>query len=83
MHALTRASSHAAQYGMEAEAALLAFKAAKLHIDTKCRVFHETLLVSMEKKRLYDHLEYAQQQAQHQAQVSRVERVADGQMTNI
>ena len=45
------------------------FKAANLRIEANCKLISETMLLNVERKRMYDHLEFAAQQAQHHAQV--------------
>ena len=45
------------------------FKAANLRIEANCKLISETMLLNVERKRMYDHLEFAAQQAHHHAQV--------------
>lgn len=45
------------------------WKVANRHIDEHCRVISESLLVSVEKKKIYDHLEFTEHQARHLAKM--------------
>lgn len=54
----------------KAEAAVSEFKAATRKIEATCRAVSDTVLLSVERKRLYGNAEFADVQAQHRALVS-------------
>lgn len=45
------------------------WKAANRSINDSCKLIAESLLVSVEKKRVYDHLEFAEHQSRHLAKI--------------
>lgn len=45
------------------------WKVAKQHIRESCNLIHETLLLNIEKKRVYEHQEFLQSQMDYLAQV--------------
>ncbi len=45
------------------------FKAALQKAEANCRLISETMLLKVERKRMYDHREFAAQQAEHHVKV--------------
>ncbi|KAK9823872.1 hypothetical protein WJX72_006072 [[Myrmecia] bisecta] len=68
-HALDFFYKEACTYCKEADATVSDFKSANQKIDANCRLISDTLLLNVEKKRMYDHSEFAAQQAEHHARV--------------
>ena len=46
------------------------FKAAVQKAEAKCRLISETMLLKVERKRMYEHREFAAHQAEHHVKVS-------------
>ena len=46
-----------------------AFKAGVKQIDATCRIISDTMLLNVERKRLYDNAEFTDEQAAHRALV--------------
>ena len=57
------------RYCKEAENAVIEFKAALQKAEANCRLISETMLLKVERKRMYDHREFAAQQAEHHVKV--------------
>ena len=53
----------------EAENTVTEFKAAVQKAEANCRLISETMLLKVERKRMYDHREFAAQQAEHHVKV--------------
>ena len=58
------------RYCKEAENSVMEFKAAVHKAEAKCRLISETTLLKVERKRMYEHREFAAQQAEHHTKVS-------------
>ena len=58
------------RYCKEAENSVMEFKAAVHKAEAKCRLISETMLLKVERKRMYEHREFAAQQAEHHTKVS-------------
>ena len=58
------------RYCKEAENSVMEFKAAVHKAEAKCRLISETMLLKVERKRMYEHREFAAQQAEHHNKVS-------------
>lgn len=48
------------------------FKAAVHKAEAKCRLISETMLLKVERKRMYEHREFAAQQAEYHTKVSSI-----------
>ncbi|KAL0040883.1 hypothetical protein WJX79_008591 [Trebouxia sp. C0005] len=59
----------ACTYCKEAENTVIEFKAALQKAEANCRLISETMLLKVERKRMYDHREFAAQQAEHHVKV--------------
>ena len=57
------------RYCKEAENTVIEFKAAVLKAEANCRLISDTMLLKVERKRMYDHREFAAQQADHHVKV--------------
>ena len=64
-HHLDYYTKEAIKYCRDADLTVTAFKAANRKIEENCRLISETLLVSVEKKKLYDHAEFEKMQVDH------------------
>ena len=49
---------------------MMEFKAAVQKAEAKCRLISETMLLKVERKRMYEHREFAAHQAEHHVKVS-------------
>lgn len=58
------------RYCKEAENSVMGFKAAVHKAEAKCRLISETMLLKVERKRMYEHREFAAQQAEHHTKVN-------------
>ncbi len=57
------------RYCKEGENTVIEFKAALQKAEANCRLISETMLLKVERKRMYDHREFAAQQAEHHVKV--------------
>ena len=57
------------RYCKEADNTVAEFKAAVQKAEANCRLISETMLLKVERKRMYDHREFAAQQAEHHVKV--------------
>ena len=57
------------RYCKEAENTVIEFKAAVQKAEANCRLISDTMLLKVERKRMYDHREFAAQQADHHVKV--------------
>ena len=57
------------RYCKEAENTVIEFKAAVQKAEANCRLISDTMLLKVERKRMYDHREFAVQQAEHHVKV--------------
>lgn len=57
------------RYCKEAENTVIEFKAAVQKAEANCRLISDTMLLKVERKRMYDHREFAAQQAEHHVKV--------------
>lgn len=64
-HHLDYYTKEAVKYCRDADITVTSFKAANRKIDENCKLIAETLLVSVERKKLYDHAEFEDVQVQH------------------
>ncbi|KAK3256380.1 hypothetical protein CYMTET_34484, partial [Cymbomonas tetramitiformis] len=60
----------ARKYCKEVEATVMDYKAANERIHGNCKVISETLLINIEKKKVYEEGEFEEKQARHREQVS-------------
>ena len=64
-HHLEYFTKEAVKYCRDGDVTVTAFKAANRKIEENCKLIAETLLVSVEKKKLYDHAEFEKLQVDH------------------
>lgn len=57
------------RYCKEAENTVIEFKAAVQKAEANCRLISDTMLLKVERKRMYDHREFAAQQADYHVKV--------------
>ena len=63
------ATATVCRYCKEAENTVIEFKAAVQKAEANCRLISDTMLLKVERKRMYDHREFAAQQAEHHIKV--------------